>query len=45
MNQFKENNQAAAFALQDYKDGLKSMKSNLLTPTPYYMKDDRVGLV
>jgi len=45
INQFKENNQAAAFALQDYKEGIKSMKSNLLTPTPYYMKDDRVGLV
>ena len=45
MNQFKENNQAAAFALQDYKDGLKSVRSNLITPTPYYMKDDRVGLV
>ena len=45
MHQFKENNQASAFALQDYKDGLKAMKSNLLTPTPYYMKDDRVGLV
>ena len=41
--QFKENMQAAAFALEYYKKGIKYMRSALMTPTPYYMKDDRVG--
>ena len=40
--QFKESPQSAAFALEDYKRGLKLMKSNLLEPVPYYMKDDRM---
>lgn len=40
--QFKDNPQAAAFALDDYKKGLRSMRSNLLEPTPVYISDDRV---
>lgn len=43
--QFKDNPQAAAFALDDYKKGLRSMRSNLLEPTPTYMKDDRMRFV
>jgi hypothetical protein len=39
--QFKESPQQAAFALEDYKKGLKYMKSNLMNPTPKYMTDDR----
>ena len=39
--QFKESPQQAAFALDDYKKGLKYMKSNLMNPTPKYMTDDR----
>ena len=39
--QFKESPQQAAFALDDYKKGMKSMKSNLMNPTPKYMTDDR----
>ena len=39
--QFKESPQQAAFALDDYKKGLKHMKSNLMNPTPKYMTDDR----
>jgi hypothetical protein len=27
--------------LDDYKKGMKSMKSNLMNPTPKYMTDDR----
>ena len=42
IHQFKESPQSAAFALEDYKRGLKLMKSNLLEPVPYYMKDDRM---
>lgn len=45
IHQFKENSQAAAFALEDYKRGLKLMKSNLMSPSPAYMKDDRVRFV
>lgn len=45
IHQFKENSQAAAFALEDYKRGLKLMKSNLMSPSPEYMKDDRVRFV
>tara|TARA_B110000858_G_scaffold74328_1_gene86394 strand:- start:2861 stop:3631 length:771 start_codon:yes stop_codon:yes gene_type:complete len=40
--QFKDNPQAAAFALDDYKKGMRSMRSNLIEPTPFYMSDDRV---
>jgi hypothetical protein len=43
--QFKDNPQAAAFALDDYKKGIRSMRSNLLEPTPMYFKDDRVRMV
>jgi len=39
--QFKESPQQAAFALDDYKKGMKHMKSNLMNPTPKYMTDDR----
>ena len=39
--QFKESPQQAAFALDDYKKGMKNMKSNLMNPTPKYMTDDR----
>ena len=39
--QFKESPQQAAFALDDYKKGLKYMKSNLMNPTTKYMTDDR----
>lgn len=40
--QFKENPQAASFALEDYRKGLDYMRSNLIEPTPSYFKDDRV---
>mgnify|MGYP003634119394 CR=1 FL=1 len=43
--QFKDNPQAAAFALEDYKKGLRSMRSNLIEPTPTYIKDDRMRFV
>ena len=39
--QFKESPQQAAFALDDYKKAMKSMKSNLINPTPRAMTDDR----
>jgi len=39
--QFKESPQQAAFALEDYRKAMKSMKSNLLNPQPKYMTDDR----
>jgi hypothetical protein len=39
--QFKESPQQAAFALDDYRKGIKHMKSNLMNPTPKYMTDDR----
>jgi hypothetical protein len=45
MHQFKENSQAAAFALEDYKRGLKLMKLRLMSPDPGYMKDDRVRYI
>ena len=37
MWQFKDNLQASAFAAEDYKKGLRRMRSNLLNPTPKYM--------
>lgn len=43
--QFKDSAQAAAFALDDYKRGLKSMRSNLIEPAPMYFKDDRVRFI
>ena len=45
IHQFKESSQAAAFALEDYKRGLRLMKSNLMNSTPDYMSTDRVRFV
>jgi hypothetical protein len=45
VHQFKEDSQAAAFALEDYKRGLRLMKLHLMEPTPGYFKDDRVRFV
>ena len=45
MHQFKESSQAAAFALADYKRGLRLMKSNLMSSTPDYMSTDRVRFI
>jgi hypothetical protein len=42
VHQFKDNLQQAAFALEDYKKALRTMKSNLINPQPKYMTDDRV---
>ena len=42
VHQFKENLQQAAFALDDYKKGMKRMKSNLINPQPKSMTDDRI---
>ncbi len=42
VHQFKENLQQAAFALDDYKKGMKRMKSNLINPAPKSMTDDRI---
>ena len=39
--QFKESPQQAAFALDDYKKAMRTMKSNLINPTPKSMTDDR----
>ena len=39
--QFKESPQQAAFALEDFRKAMKSMKSNLINPTPRVMTDDR----
>ena len=43
--QFKDNPQAAAFALEDYRKGLRSMRSNLIEPVPADIKDDRMRFV
>lgn len=43
--QFKENVQAAALANEEYRQGLRKMRSQLMTPTPEYMKDDRMRFV
>ena len=45
MHQFKENPQAASFALADYKRSLKLMKIRLMSPAPTELKDDRVRFV
>ena len=45
MHQFKDNTQGSAFALEDYKRGLKTMKLHLMEPTPNYVKDDRIRFV
>ena len=39
--QFKESPQQAAFALEEFKRGMRYMKSNLINPTPKYISDDR----
>ena len=39
--QFKDSPQQAAFALEDFKNGMKPMKSNLLNPQPKFLSDDR----
>ena len=41
VHQFKNNIQQSAFALDDYKKAMKTMKSNLINPEPTYMTDDR----
>jgi hypothetical protein len=43
--QFKDNPQSAAFALDDYKKGLRSMRSNLIEAAPTTIKDDRVRFI
>ena len=43
--QFKESPQFSAFALEDYKRGLRLMKDNLMTPQPAIIKDDRMRFV
>lgn len=45
VHQFKENIQPAALANEEYRRGLRLMKSNLMVPEPFYMKDDRVRFV
>ena len=45
IHQFKENPQSAAFALEDYKRGLRLMKLNLMESAPGYFKDDRIRFV
>ena len=42
MHQFKDNPQAAAFALDDYRKGLRQMRSNLMNPAPKYMSTDQI---
>ena len=41
VHQFKDNLQQAAFAMEDYKKGMRNMKSNLINPQPKVMTDDR----
>jgi|TARA_R110000851_G_scaffold117643_1_gene244510 hypothetical protein len=41
VHQFKENIQQAAFAMDDFKKGMRHMKSNLINPQPKDMTDDR----
>ena len=40
--QFKDSPQQAAFALEDFKKGIRNMKKNLLNPQPKYITDDRI---
>jgi len=42
VHQFKDNTQQAAFAADDYKKGMRHMKSNLINPQPKSMTDDRL---
>ena len=41
VHQFKDILQQAAFAMEDYKKGMRHMKSNLINPQPKVMTDDR----
>ena len=41
-HQFKDAPQQAAFALEDYKQGLKQMRSALMNPVPKYMSTDHI---
>ena len=41
-HQFKDAPQQAAFALQDYKEGLKRMRSSLMNPVPKYVSTDHI---
>ena len=41
-HQFKDAPQQAAFALEDYKKGLKQMRSSLMNPTPKDMSTDHI---
>jgi len=41
-HQFKDAPQQAAFALQDYKEGLKQMRSSLMNPVPKYVSTDHI---
>ena len=41
-HQFKDSPQQAAFALEDYKKGLKQMRSALMNPTPKDMSTDHI---
>ena len=43
--QFKDNPQAASFAMEDYRKGLNAMRENLLHPSPISMSDDRIYYV
>jgi len=43
--QFKDNPQAAAFALEDYKYSYRQMRSNLMENQPLYLKDDRTRFI
>ena len=45
IHQFKDNPQAASFAADDYKRGLRSMRSNLIEAAPTMIKDDRVRFI
>jgi hypothetical protein len=42
VHQFKEQLQQAAFAMDDYKKGMRHMKNNLVNPDPVRMTDDRI---
>jgi len=45
MWQFKESPQQAAFALNEYKEGLSFMRNTLIDPTPDNMLDDRARFI
>ena len=45
IHQFNDNDQGAAFALEDYKRNLKNMRLHLMEPDPGYFKDDRIRFI